>query len=109
MSGIHTTKKVKDGLILVGDAARGLGGIDFAITSGIMAGEVATKAVKERDVSEKNLSKYVDFCHELESVKGGYAWQFERLDQFNGLSDKDIQKEFDEREGKRFAEQVGKN
>ncbi len=109
MSGIHTTKKVKDGLILVGDAARGLGGIDFAITSGIMAGEVATKAVKERDVSENNLSKYVDFCHELESVKGGYAWQFERLDQFNGLSDKGIQKEFDEREGKRFAEQVGKS
>ena len=108
MSGIHTKKKAKAGLVLVGDAARGLGGIDYAVASGVKAGEVATKAVKDRDVSEKNLSEYEKFCRELESVKGGYAWQFQRLDLFHGLSEEAIQKEFDENEGKRFADSLGK-
>lgn len=109
MSGIHTTKKTKAGLILVGDAARGLGGIDFAITSGMKAGEVAAKAVKEGNVSEKSLSSYEKFCRDLESIKGGYAWQFERLDQFNNLSDKQIQEEFEQREGKRFVATAGQS
>ncbi len=108
MAGIHTKKKVKAGLLLVGDAARGLGGIDYAVASGVKAGEVATRAVKERDVSEKNLSEYAEFCREIESMKGGYAWQFERLDLFHGLSEEAIQKEFDEKEGKRFADSSGK-
>jgi digeranylgeranylglycerophospholipid reductase len=108
MSGIHTKKKVKAGLVLVGDAARGLGGIDYAVASGVKAGEVAVRAVKGRDVSEKNLREYEEFCREIESVKGGYAWQFERLDLFHGLSEKDIQEEFDQKEGKRFADSLRK-
>ncbi len=70
---------------------------------------MAAKAVKEGNVSEKNLSSYEDFCRELESIKGGYAWQFERLDQFNNLSDKQIQEEFEQREGKRFAATAGQS
>jgi len=97
MSSVHTTKKIKDRLILVGDAARGLGGIDFAVTSGQKAAEVITKAMAEGDFTEAKLSEYEEFCHELEGIRGGYAWQFERLDNYNNLSDDEIQKLFEER------------
>ncbi len=54
---------VKDNLLVVGDAARLVnpltgGGIDSAMRSGNIAGEVAAKAVKEGDTSERRLSEY---------------------------------------------------
>jgi digeranylgeranylglycerophospholipid reductase len=56
-------KTVKDNLILVGDAARQVnaltgGGIDSAMCAGMLAGEVAAKAVGEGDTSEKRLNEY---------------------------------------------------
>ncbi len=54
---------VRDGLLVVGDAARQVnpltgGGIDSAMRAGNIAGEVAAKAVAEGDVSEKRLKEY---------------------------------------------------
>lgn len=54
---------VKDNLIVVGDAARQVnpltgGGIDSAMRAGTIAGEVAAKAVKEGNTSEKKLKEY---------------------------------------------------
>jgi len=54
---------VKSNVILVGDAARQVnpltgGGIDSAMRAGTIAGEVAAKAVKEGNVSEKRLREY---------------------------------------------------
>jgi digeranylgeranylglycerophospholipid reductase len=56
-------KTVKDNVILVGDAARQVnaitgGGIDSAMRAGDIAGEVAAKAVKDGDTSEKRLNEY---------------------------------------------------
>ncbi len=53
----------KDNLLVVGDAARQVnpltgGGIDSAMRSGNIAGEVAAKAVKVGDTSERRLSEY---------------------------------------------------
>ncbi len=54
---------VRDGLIIVGDAARHVnpltgGGIDYAMRAGDIAGEVAAKAVAEGNTSKKRLSEY---------------------------------------------------
>ncbi|MEM2878404.1 MAG: NAD(P)/FAD-dependent oxidoreductase [Candidatus Hadarchaeales archaeon] len=54
---------VRDNLLVVGDAARQVnpltgGGIDSAMRAGTIAGEVAAKAVKEKDCSEKRLMEY---------------------------------------------------
>jgi digeranylgeranylglycerophospholipid reductase len=56
-------KIVKDNLLVIGDAARQVnpltgGGIDSAMRAGNIAGEVAAKAVREGDTSEKRLSEY---------------------------------------------------
>ena len=56
-------KTVKDNVIIVGDAARQVnaitgGGIDSAMRAGDIAGEVAAKAVKDGDTSEKRLNEY---------------------------------------------------
>lgn len=56
-------KTVKDNLLIVGDAARQVnaltgGGIDSAMRAGNIAGEVAAKAVKKGDTSEKTLNEY---------------------------------------------------
>lgn len=56
-------KTVKDSLLVVGDAARQVnpltgGGIDSAMRAGNIAGEVAAKAVKEGNTSEKRLNEY---------------------------------------------------
>lgn len=56
-------KTVKDNVIVVGDAARQVnaitgGGIDSAMRAGNIAGEVAAKAVKAGDTSEKRLNEY---------------------------------------------------
>ncbi|MEM2874894.1 MAG: NAD(P)/FAD-dependent oxidoreductase, partial [Candidatus Hadarchaeales archaeon] len=57
------SQTVKDNLLVVGDAARQVnpltgGGIDSAMRAGAIAGEVAAKAVKEGDTSEKRLMEY---------------------------------------------------
>lgn len=54
---------VKENLLVVGDAARQVnpltgGGIDSAMRAGTIAGEVAARAVKEGDTSEKRLMEY---------------------------------------------------
>ena len=54
---------VSNGLVLVGDAARHVqpitgGGIVQAIQGGTIAGDVISKAVKERNVSKKRLQEY---------------------------------------------------
>jgi digeranylgeranylglycerophospholipid reductase len=54
---------VSNGLVLVGDAARHVqpitgGGIIQAIQGGAIAGDVVTKAVKERNVSKRRLQEY---------------------------------------------------
>ncbi len=56
-------RTVKDNVILVGDAARMVnaltgGGIDSAMRAGNIAGEVAARAIKDGDVSEKRLNEY---------------------------------------------------
>jgi digeranylgeranylglycerophospholipid reductase len=56
-------KTVKDNLLIVGDAARQVnpltgGGIDYAMRAGNIAGEVAARAVKEGNTSEKRLNEY---------------------------------------------------
>ncbi|MEM3518995.1 MAG: NAD(P)/FAD-dependent oxidoreductase [Candidatus Hadarchaeales archaeon] len=56
-------KTVGDNLLIVGDAARQVnpltgGGIDSAMRAGNIAGEVAAKAVREGNTSEKRLKEY---------------------------------------------------
>lgn len=56
-------RTVTDGLLIVGDAARLVnpmtgGGINFAMKSGKMAGEVAADAVSEGNTSEERLMEY---------------------------------------------------
>jgi digeranylgeranylglycerophospholipid reductase len=56
-SGTPWPKIVKDGLMLVGDAA-GWVGMIRAIISGRLAGDVAATAVQQGNVGEANLSRY---------------------------------------------------
>jgi len=56
-------RTVKDNVMLVGDAARMVnaltgGGMDSAMRAGSIAGEVAAKAVKDGEVTEKRLNEY---------------------------------------------------
>ncbi len=95
--GIMLPKKVKDGLILGGDAA-GFISIDQAVSSGMSAGEVAAEAVKAGDVSEKQLAVYEDLCRKLEEEKEWYTHQFHSLERFFGLPDEEIEKKFRESE-----------
>lgn len=60
---------ISDNLMLVGDAAGCVspitgGGIDTALESGMIAGRVAAKAVKENDFSKSNLQEYADYVEE---------------------------------------------
>ena len=64
---------VKDGLILVGDAARQAnplsgGGIVSGMIAGKIAGQVAAEAVQIGDVTQKFLKKYGVYEYSL------YAW-----------------------------------
>lgn len=96
MGAVHITKTVKNGLLLAGDAARGLGGVDHAIETGNMAGQVAAKAVKKGDYTERTLKEYEDSCKAVEKKLAGYSGGMKRLDRLNKLSDEQIQKIFDE-------------
>ena len=62
------SKPIADSLMLVGDAAHFVnpltgGGIAGAMKSGMFAGEVASKAIKAKDTTEKFLQKYISLCN----------------------------------------------
>ena len=62
-------KIVADNFMLVGDAAGCVspitgGGIDTGLESGMIAGQVAAKAIKEGNLSEENLQEYADYVDE---------------------------------------------
>lgn len=62
-------KIISDNLLLVGDAAGCVspitgGGIDTALESGMIAGRVAARAIKDNDYSEENLQEYADYIEE---------------------------------------------
>ena len=88
-------KKVKDGLMLAGDAA-GFLGIDLAVDSGQIAAEVAAKAIQQGDITETGLAQYEELCQKLDAEEAWFTRQFHNLQKFFGLSDEEIQKRFDE-------------
>lgn len=62
-------KIIADNFMLVGDAAGCVspitgGGIDTGLESGMIAGQIAAKAMKEGDLSEENLQEYADYVDE---------------------------------------------
>jgi flavin-dependent dehydrogenase len=70
-------KKVKNGLILAGDAC-GLMGNSKALISGKLAGEAAVKAIAAGDVSEKGLSVFDDLI-EAKKIGREKVWHDERF------------------------------
>ncbi len=90
-------KKVKNGLILAGDAS-GLSSIDQGVATGRYAAEVAEEAIKAGDVSEAKLSKYDELCRRLDENKEWYTLQFRSLQRFFGLPDDEIERKFRETE-----------
>ena len=90
---------IKNGLMLVGDAARLInpvtgGGIAAAMRSGLISGQIAADAIKNNDCSEKFLNRYT------KRVYKEFANNHERLyriketihklndDELNGIADK---------------------
>ena len=62
-------KIIADNFMLVGDAAGCVspitgGGIDTGLESGMIAGQIAAKAIKENNLSEENLQEYSDYVDE---------------------------------------------
>jgi digeranylgeranylglycerophospholipid reductase len=96
--GLMLEKKVKDGLILAGDAS-GFNSIDQAVASGQYAAQVATEAIKAGDVSQAKLGKYEKLCRKLnDEDKEWYTLQFHALQRFFGLPDEEIERRFRESE-----------
>ena len=84
--------------ILVGDSAGQanplvLEGIRYAIRFGRIAGEVASKAIKANDTSEKKLSEYEDNWKKAIESKIKSAGKVQ--DRWIGLTDEDWDKELD--------------
>ena len=91
-------KKVRDGLIVAGDAA-GFIGIETTIVSGRDAAEVAAEAIKVGDVTEKKLSNFEDLCQELATNIELFNRQWEEVMRYDRLSSEDeMEKRFRERE-----------
>ena len=91
-------KTVYDNLILVGDSAGQanplvLEGIRYAIKFGRIAGEVASKAIKSNDTSEKKLSEYEDNWKKAIESKIKSAGKVQG--RWIGLTDEDWDKELD--------------
>lgn len=63
MRGEALPRCVKDGVMLVGDAA-GYTGMIHAVVSGRYAGVVAAQAIREGDVGEQRLSQYQKMCRQ---------------------------------------------
>lgn len=83
-------KPVKDGLMLVGDAAHHChpitgGGILSAITAGFHAGQTAAQAVAEGNVSARRLAKYCDQIEKKVGIPHRRAYSVRRA--LTGLSD----------------------
>ena len=75
----------------------GIGGIDFAIHCGRLAGKIASAAVKKDDFTEAGLSSYNELLRELRIQRTGYRVRFDILATLTrGLSDEEIQNKFDE-------------
>jgi digeranylgeranylglycerophospholipid reductase len=92
--GVMLPKRVKNGLMLVGDAG-GYLGVDAAVATGMVAGACAARAVAAGDVSEEGLAEYTRISQEIGEYKFGYAVTFHNLDYFMGKSDDEIQEIFD--------------
>jgi len=88
--GVILPQRVKDGLLLAGDAC-GLLGIDAAVSTGMAAGAVAAAAVKKGDVTEAGLSEYTRISDEIGRYEYGYSADFNRLDVFFGKKDAEIE------------------
>ena len=91
-------KTIYDNLILVGDSAGQanplvLEGIRYAIRFGRIAGEVAAKAIKENDTSEKSLSIYEKTWKKDIEAKINSASKVQN--RWIGLSDDEWDKELD--------------
>ena len=91
-------KTVYDNLILVGDSAGQanplvLEGIRYAIKFGRIAGEVASKAIKANDTSEKKLSEYEE--NWKKSIESKIKSAGKVQDRWIGLTDEDWDKELD--------------
>lgn len=83
----------EDGVMLVGDAARQTdpltgGGILNAMQAGIIAGEVASKALAAGDISRKGLKEYEDRWRE--TIGRHIARSFEYKEFFVKLTDSDL-------------------
>lgn len=93
--GVMLPKRIKEGLMLAGDAG-GFLGVDAAVATGKVAGDVAGDAIKKGDVTEKGLDMYQKISGEIGEYKFGYAQQFHNLDYFAGKTDDEIEKIWDD-------------
>jgi len=88
-------KAYSNGLLVVGDAASQVkpttgGGVVFGLSCSKIAGEVASEALKENDLSEAFLSRYQDRCRNLVGSELLMMRQVRRL--LNRLSDEKVDK-----------------
>jgi digeranylgeranylglycerophospholipid reductase len=84
---------VKDGLMLVGDAARQAnpltgGGIINGLIAGEIAGRVAAEAVKDGDVTEKRLSRYPREWRQREGKNCERSYKIKKV--IHGFSDEKL-------------------
>ena len=95
--GVPTVKTlntlVKDGFMLVGDAAHQVnplsgGGILYAMVAGRIAGRVAAEAVKEGNVSAKRLDEYPKEWMKAEGKNNERAYRIKKV--VNEFSDNDL-------------------
>lgn len=103
-------KKIStDNLLVVGDAAGMVnpltgGGIISGMQGGLIAGEIAAEAIKEGDLSAKNLSKYDKRC--AEEIGDSFKKYMKSRDYLESLSDEEldsIAKAFNETEFERIS------
>ena len=88
-ASVKLERPVKDNLILVGDAA-GFTSITHGIISGRNAGEVAAKAIQEKDTEEAGLKRYIDKCREDGLYSKTLSWS-PRFANFKGHSDAEVE------------------
>jgi len=88
-------KAYSNGLLVVGDAASQVkpttgGGVVFGLLCSKIAGEVASEALKENDLSEASLSRYQNRCRDLIGSELAMMRRVRRL--LNRLSDEKVDK-----------------
>lgn len=88
-------KAYSNGLLVVGDAASQVkpttgGGIIFGLSCSKIAGEVASEAIKENDLSESFLSRYESQCRNLIGLEIAMMRQVRKM--LNQLSDEKVDK-----------------